>query len=160
MLMASFALGLVLLTMFFDGALEQRDNPNQVLQSQHNSDGSVSIDLQRNRQGHYVLRGLVNGHEVDFLLDTGATDVVIPESLAEEIGLEKLGRGAANTANGTITIYRSRIDTLDIGDIHLRDVSASINPSMGPGTALLGMSALRKVEFSQSGNRLTLRQLP
>jgi aspartyl protease family protein len=157
MLMVSFALGLGLLTYFFQDVLEKQDNPNQALASQINNDGSVSVVLERNRQGHYVLDGQINGVTARFLLDTGATDVVVPAALAETIGLIPGARSMAGTANGNIVVFNTRIDTLEVGDIHLRDISASINPAMSGDTVLLGMSALKRIEFTQSGNRLTLR---
>ncbi len=54
--------------------------------------------------------------------------------------------------------YRTRIDTLRIGDIELRDVDAAIVPGMGGNEVLLGMSALRQLDFTQRGGELVLRQ--
>ena len=52
------------------------------------------------------------------------------------------------------------IAELQIGDILLTGVRASINPAMTGNTVLLGMSALRHVEFTQRGDQLTLRYIP
>ena len=62
--------------------------------------------------------------------------------------------------NGIIQVYSTILDELKIGNILLHDVEASITPSMGGETILLGMSALKQVEFMQRGSNLTLRQLP
>ena len=69
-------------------------------------------------------------------------------------------RMQAMTANGAVTVFRTRIDRLEIGDIVLRDIPASINTSDSFGAILLGMSALGQIEFRQQGNVLTLRHKP
>lgn len=159
MLIAAFAIGLGVLTLFFDNYLGQQSNPNQRPISQVTADGSVEVVLQRNRQGHYVAGGQINNSQATFLLDTGATDVVIPEMLANRAGLQRGAPMQAMTANGVVTVYATRIDELRLGDIQLRDVRASINPAMSGDTVLLGMSALRQVEFTQREGSLTLRQI-
>lgn len=160
MLIASFVLGLGLLTMLFDSMLGRRENPNQNPVSQTGTDGSIVVELQRNRQGHYVVNGEVEGEPAIFLLDTGATDVVLPEELAQSAGLERGSPTRASTANGELVVYAATINELRIGDIELTDVRASINPAMYGNTVLLGMSALRHIEFTQRGDMLTLRYIP
>jgi aspartyl protease family protein len=157
MIVAACVLGMVVLTLIFGDQIHRRDNPNSDPESIA-SDGVTAVTLRQNRAGHYVARGAINGEPVDFLLDTGATDVVVPATLAQELGLEPGARGRAMTANGPVTVYLTRIPHLSIGDIHLYDVRASINPAMGDMDILLGMSALRQVEFIQSGRSLTLRK--
>jgi aspartyl protease family protein len=106
-----------------------------------------------------VTNGFINGEPVTFMLDTGATDVVIPESIAKSLGLNRLAYSEASTANGTIPVYKTRIDQLSIGNIKLYDVPASINPSMtGEQAILLGMSALKQLELIQKNRSLTLIQ--
>ena len=160
MLIASFALGLLGLTFFFDGWLEEQQNPNRNPFSSETSSGIHQVVLQRNRQGHYLTSGQINGVPVTFLLDTGATDVAIPAMIAGKAGLNRGFATRAATANGVITVYSTRIDELIFGNITLHNVNASITPSMGGDTILLGMSALKQLEFSQRGSTLTLRQIP
>lgn len=165
MLIISFALGVGLLTLFFDGMLERQFNPNQRPSTQALSDGGFELILQRNRQGHYVMSGEIAGDAPTpaaaiFLLDTGATDVVVPEELAERAGLRPGQAMRAMTANGVVTVYGTTIPALQLGEITLYDVRASINPAMQGDTVLLGMSALRQVEFSQRADTLTLRLHP
>src|SRR5690606_26237498 len=135
-------------------------NPNQNPTLNLTGMGAIEVILERNRQGHYVMSGAINGVPAEFMLDTGATDVVIPENLARRAGLEYGFRSQALTANGTVAIFNTRISELDLAGITLRDVRASINPSMPDGLVLLGMSALRQVEFLQQGSQLTLRHYP
>lgn len=160
MLILSCALGLISLTWFFDGLLGDQHNPNRDPRYQLSSEGVREVLLERNPQGHYLAGGTVNGQAVTFLLDTGATDVAIPASVAERAGLEAGYASQAATANGIITVYSTRVDELSIGNIVFEDLRASITPSMAGDTILLGMSALQQVEFTQRGNTLTLRQYP
>ncbi len=150
--------GLALLTMFFSGVEKRQYNPNQSPESRADATSS-EVNLKRNRQGHYVASGLINFKEVEFLLDTGATDVVIPQRIARKLGLRRGRANRALTANGAVTVYDTNIDQLSIGDITLYNVRASINPAMRTPSILLGMSALKQVEFIQKGDSLTLRHV-
>lgn len=143
---------------YFFGALSSRQtNPNQELVSR-TQNGAVEVQLEANRQGHYLANGTINGHTVTFFLDTGATMVSVPQRIAEEAGLSRGARGRARTAAGTIDIWRSTIDQLSLGAIKLRNVQATINPAMDMDKVLLGMSVLGEVDFSQESGTLTLRQ--
>lgn len=130
-------------------------NPNQELASQTRN-GTIEIELEANRQGHYVANGQINNHPVTFFLDTGATSVSIPESIAEQAGLEKEYSARSQTAAGTVDVWGTTIETLKLGDIRLHDVSATINPATDMDMVLLGMSALGQVDFSQRAGTLTL----
>ena len=151
---------IVLLVGFFHQQLSHQFNPNQQLQSQTSSPGINEVILEPNRQHHYILNGLINGHSVVFLLDTGATDVVIPQHMAQKLQLKVGRKQYASTANGTISVYSTQLNSIDIGGIVLTNIRASINPAMKEEVILLGMSALREIEFAQRGDTLLLRQLP
>ena len=159
MLIVSFFLGLMALTIFFDGVLQSQSNPNSEPKFNETDNGIREVVLQRNRQGHYVANGTINGVPVTFLLDTGATDVAIPAAIARKAGLKQGYISQAATANGIIQVYSTTLDELQLGNIRLHDIKASITPSMGGETILLGMSALKQVEFTQRGSKLTLRQI-
>jgi len=142
---------------YFTGHIERRHNPNQQVVSSVGEDGVREVVLARNRQGHYVASGTINGHPVVFLVDTGATGVAIPAHLARELQLP-LGRAfVIRTANGDSTSYATRLDSVAIGDIELHDVEAGVATGLRTREVLLGMSFLRHVEFSQRGDTLTLR---
>lgn len=160
MLLAAWVLGLALLTLLFDGELRDMVNPNRDPTGLIAEDGVREVVLQRNAQGHYVANGRINGQPVTFLLDTGATDVAVPEELAQRLNLARGGGGFSQTANGVVAVWRSRLDAVQLGPIQLREVAASIVPGMaGSGPVLLGMSFLKQLEMRQQGNSLTLRQL-
>jgi len=158
MIVASWLLALGLLTLFFNDFLEKQHNPNQDLSTQYNQDGTREVILQRNRGGHYVTNGTINGQPVVFFLDTGATIVSIPEPVARRLNLRRGGEMLANTANGTVTTYSSELDSVAVGEIELHRVRASINPQMRGDEILLGMSFLKHLEFTQRGDTLILRQ--
>ena len=157
---ATWLVLLVLLTWWFSGLLDQQRNPNQSLQTRIDAEGVREVVLQRNRYGHYLSSGHINGAPVEFLLDTGASDVSIPAAIAQALGLQAGAPRYYQTANGTITAYSTRLSELRIGDILLRDVRASINPAMEGDGILLGMSVLKRLEFTQRGDTLILRQYP
>ena len=114
--------------------------------------------LTRNKYGHYVVTGTINQYPVVFLLDTGATHTSIPAHIAEKIGLKRGQTIRVQTANGPATNYATRLDSVSIGDITVHDLPASINPNVSDNEVLLGMSAMKNLEFTQKGNTLTLRQ--
>lgn len=157
MMILAWLVALGLLTAFFANWESNAYNPNQTPISEQTNQQNTVV-LQRNRYHHYVTQGFINTEEVTFLLDTGATDVVIPEKLARRLGLSKGVRQQANTANGIIDVFNTRITQLTIGSITLYDINASINPAMQDDDILLGMSALKNIEFTQRGDQLTLKQ--
>ena len=156
MLILAWAAGLGVLTLLFHKQLAEQLNPNSQPHSQTRGE-RVEVQLQQNRYGHYVTSGLINAQPVVFMLDTGATNVSIPSQLGPTLGL-KPGRSVwVQTANGRLQVARTLIDELQIGGIVLRDVTAHLNPGMMGNEILLGMSALKQVEFAQRGDRLILR---
>nr|VFJ43452.1 MAG: aspartyl protease family protein [Candidatus Kentron sp. FW] len=147
-----------LLTIYFNDWLRDQENPNRQPRGIHTEDGAREVTLLRNRQGHYMVTGTINGHAIPFLLDTGATTVSVPADLAQSLQLPVGPASMAQTANGTITTYHTRLTEVRISNILLRDVRANINPHMHSEAVLLGMSFLKQIEFTQRGDTLTLRQ--
>ncbi len=146
-----------LLTVIFGGWEEGRINPNQQVNSTVIGN-TAEVKLQRNPWGHYLANGTINGGEVTFLVDTGATYVSVPKHIADKLDLKKGTRGYSSTANGTIEIFMTTINQLELGAIDMRDVRATINPHMKEDEILLGMSFLKKLELVQQGDTLLLRQ--
>lgn len=156
MIIVAWIMVLGLFTLYFGGVLDRQHNPNQSVQTRISGEGLAEVVLQRNKFGHYVTSGEVNGYPVEFMLDTGATDVAIPARLADKLGLKRGQATKYRTANGIVTGYRTRLDSVSIGPINLTGVSASINPGMNDMDILLGMSVLKQVEFRQRGDTLIL----
>ena len=158
MMLGAWVVLLGLLYFLFQSVIEGQNNPNRDPAASVGDNGVRQVMLKRNRAGHYVANGAINGFPVTFLLDTGATDVAVPEQLAKKIGLKPGMPFASRTANGIVTSWQTRIDEVRLGNISLTGVSASILPTMQGRQVLLGMSFLKKLEMIQRGNELTLRQ--
>lgn len=157
MLLGAWAAGLLLLALAFDGWLERQRNPNPdpILTSGQN--GVQQVVLRRNRAGHFVASGSINGEPVVFLVDTGATDVALPLPLARRLGLTLRPGRASVTANGVVETWSTRLERVDLGGLQMRQVPASVLPNMPGDAVLLGMSYLRHLELIQRGDTLTLR---
>ena len=156
MVIAAWVILLVLLTIFFNDRLDKQNNPNRQLATVATGN-NPEARLQRNRHGHYVASGAINGQAVEFMLDTGATDVSIPAPIADKLGLKRGRAMTYQTANGAITAWQTTVDTIQLGALQLGPIRASINPRDSSGAVLLGMSFLKHLDFSQQGNTLTLK---
>jgi aspartyl protease family protein len=146
-----------MLFFLFSDVIEKDYNPNQEVSTAINGQQREVI-LKRNRYGHYVTRGQINNQDVTFLLDTGASDISIPDKIAKKLNLPYGQQRRYQTANGVITGYLTRLNQVSIGNIQLRNIRASINPRMNHDEILLGMTFLKNIEFTQRGDTLILRQ--
>lgn len=142
---------------WFDGLLERQRNPNTTLNSTI-ADGMREVRLQRNRAGHYIAGGTINGQEVTFMLDTGATTIAIPGKVAAGLDLPRGQEFKTHTANGIASSFAIRLNHVSIGDIALSNVAAGVSPGLSTDEVLLGMSFLKHIEFTQRGDTLILRQ--
>ncbi len=140
----------------FHGWVAEQNNPNTaaVLRLQRGE-----VTLERSRAGHYLAEGEINGKPATFLLDTGATWVALSARLGRELGLKRGAAVTMRTANGTTVGYQTRLTSVRIGSIELRDVAALISDGIDEDIVLLGMSFLKRVEFVQRDGRLILRTL-
>jgi len=117
--------------------------------------GRAQVELQRDRSGHYLAAGSINGSQVRFLVDTGATDVAVPERLAREIGLEFGPVITVMTAAGPAQAWMTRLDRVSLGDLYLDNVRGTITRG-GMEEVLLGMSFLGHFRLTQQGDRLLI----
>ncbi len=143
-------------TLIFNGILDDFKNPNKALTVSFNDLGQHEVVLDMNRYGHYVATGSVNDTKVNFLLDTGATLVAIPEHIANKIGLEKGREYLSQTANGSSVSYATTLDRVSLGGIVMTNVPASISSGMKFDEILLGMSFLKHLQLTQSARQLTI----
>lgn len=109
--------------------------------------------------GHFLTPGSINGHAVQFMVDTGATDVAMGADEAQRLGIDYrkglLGRGA--TANGIVSVYRVKLASVRIGDVEVHDVDASVLPS-NAGPILLGNSFLTRFQMTRFNDQLVLER--
>ena len=161
MMVVAWIIFLFILFGGFDYLVSKRTNPNQnIVTNEYFLENGLQreIVLQRNAYGHYVTSGTINDYEVAFLLDTGATEIAVPEALANDIGLAKMQRIVVKTANGNTRAYRTRVASVGIGDIKLYDLNATILTNMPGKEILLGMNFLKHLEITQKGKTLTIKQ--
>ena len=159
MYIVAAALLIGLLTMLFSGLLSHRHNPNKNPETTLSESGRQQIHLRRNAEGHYVANGFVNEIDVVFLLDTGATTIAIPLELAPRLGLKPGRQINTLTANGVTNAYLTNIQRVQLGEIVEYDVPAALVPNLPGGQILLGMSFLKRLDFSQRGDTLILESL-
>ena len=119
-----------------------------------------AIEIPRSFDGHFHLTLDVNGVPVDFLVDTGATDVVLTMEDARRVGIDPdnlafLGR--ARTANGEVRTAFATLDSIGVGQITYRNLNASVNAGEMDGS-LLGMTYLGLFDRIEiQGDRMTLQ---
>lgn len=117
------------------------------------------IVVPRSPNGHYYIQTEVNGAPVSFVLDTGATSLVLTKSDAVAAGLDPEGLsyfGRAMTANGEVRTAPVRLDRMSIGPIIDENVSAVVNEGE-MGSSLMGMTYLQKWgRIEIAGDTLTL----
>ena len=104
----------------------------------------TTIVLPRARDGHYYLTLDINNVPVEFVVDTGASQVVLTQDDAKRIGLNPSSLsylGTASTANGTVRTAAVRLDTVSLGAITDTSVRAVVNDGQMFGS-LLGMTYL------------------
>lgn len=122
------------------------------------SSGVSSVTLYANPQGHFISDCTINGAEFKFLLDTGATTVAMNSGDAKFAKIDyKSGTPMqASTANGEVTGYKVKLNSLKIGAITLSQVDATVLEGGSPPIILLGMSALNRLEMKRQDIALTL----
>ena len=144
-------------TVAIDGKRHQLDVGQHYAAPASASKG-LGVTLGANSQGHFLSMGQVNGRTVQFLVDTGATSVSIPSSLADSSGIDyrKGQRVYTQTANGVATAYRIVFDSVTLGDITIYQVDGIVMEGKGMEVALLGMSFLNRMEMRRDGSQMTL----
>lgn len=154
MIVAGWLLLAGLIWLVMDGWLEVRDNPNAYLAEARVAEAVV---LKRNAAGHYVAPGRVNGVEVSFLVDTGATHVALPEAIARRVGAERGLAMRTHTAAGETVAYATRLHSVELGGLVAHEVTGTIVPQMQGHTVLLGMSFLSRFDITLRDGEMLIR---
>jgi aspartyl protease family protein len=115
------------------------------------------VVLKRNRAGHFVSAGAINGVPVRFLVDTGATQIAVPLELARRLDLRLGAPVAVQTAAGPSRGYLTRLESVEVGSIEASNLSAIVAEGLHPDLVLLGMNFLRRIEMVLRGDELILR---
>ena len=122
--------------------------------------GDHELTLSEGAGGHFSVYGAVNGVRIAFLIDTGATDIVLDPSDAKRLGIDldslKFDR-PFGSANGIGYGAKTVVESLAVGPIQLSNVEVSINKAE-MGASLLGMAFLKRLKsYSVSGGKLVLK---
>ena len=117
------------------------------------------VTLVADVRGHFLTQGSINGANVGFLVDTGASTVAMGASLAKRIGIDytKGEPGLSGTANGVVQVRRVRLSRVTLGEITLHNVEGTVLPNDMP-YVLLGMSFLNRMEMRRDGSTMVLTQ--
>jgi len=121
--------------------------------------GENQISLPRAMDGHYYLTAEVNGTPVDFVVDTGATGIVLSQSDAEAAGIKTADLayvGRAQTANGEVRTAPVTLDSIAVGPLYDRQLRATVNGGEME-QSLLGMTYLQRFSSVEiSGGKMVL----
>jgi len=156
--------GVKLISADSKGAVLEIDGKRQTLEmGQHfetasGGEGRNTVTLAPDSRGQYVTDGQVNGGHVRFLVDTGASTILLSAAQASRLGVDWRGgqRATGVVADGRrIPAYLVKLDSVSVGDITLFGVEAMVSETGGE-SALLGMTFLSRTEMRREGQNLTL----
>jgi len=126
------------------------------------SGGQHTMVLSSDRAGHFQVDARVDGRSIDFMVDTGASLVILRESSAAQMQIFPKPAdytARVSTANGTIKAAPTTLDRIEIGDITVFDVQALVLPDEVLGQNLLGVSFLSRLKrYEYANGRMVLEQ--
>lgn len=118
------------------------------------------ISIGRDHRGHFQAHGRVDGRQVSFMVDTGASIIALTERDADRLGVRpsrSAFTAAIQTANGVVRAAPVTLNSVDIGGLVVRDVKAVVVSGRGLTENLLGLSYLTRLKrFEYSNNKLIL----
>jgi len=119
--------------------------------------GGSRIVLPAGSGGHYAGLGTINGHSVQFVIDTGATAVAMGADVAQQLGLDPKDSTpvAAMTANGAVAARKLTLNSVRVGDVTIYNVEAMVVPQSMP-VVLLGNSFLSHFQMHSDASSLVL----
>ncbi|CAN5520373.1 TIGR02281 family clan AA aspartic protease [soil metagenome] len=114
-----------------------------------------TIEIRRGPDGHYHWPGQIDGHPVDFLVDTGATRSAMSRALADQLELKTEGQVQSTTANGVVTGSTARVDLSLRGGVLAERLRIVVLPNLGD-KPLLGMDVLGRLNLHQRNGVLRI----
>lgn len=124
------------------------------------SNSARTVSIGRDHRGHFQANGRVDGRQVSFMVDTGASIIALTERDADRLGVRpsrSAFTAAIQTANGVVRAAPVTLNSVDIGGLVVRDVKAVVVSGGGLTENLLGLSYLTRLKrFEYSNNKLVL----
>lgn len=117
------------------------------------------IVFQRARNNHFYTQATINGKDINFMVDTGASRVVLSAYDAQVLGIDYQTIGTphqTSTANGIAMSYGITLPSITIQGVTLYNISASVSPGLS-GTGLLGQTYLRNFKITVKGDEMILQ---
>lgn len=116
------------------------------------------VRIQSGKGGHYYTPGRINGHAVNFMVDTGATAVAMNLPTAQRLGINyRAGQQVSvSTASGVASGYRVLLDSVRVGAIEVKKVEAIVSMGDFPTDTLLGNSYLDQVDLRRESGVLVM----
>lgn len=121
---------------------------------------SGEVTLPRAPDGHYYITLDIDGQALEFMVDTGATNVVLSRKDAQRLGIDPASLvylGQAQTANGIVRTSRVTLKNVRLGGFAEETLAAYVNDGEMDGS-LLGMDYLGRYRIEITGDRMILRR--
>lgn len=136
-----------------------RVGENPVSVAGRTSGSAPRVSLHAGSGGHFMGTGQFNGVTLPFVVDTGASNVVMSTAQADSIGLNyRAGqRGAVTTANGTVAAWQVSLNSVRLGEVEIFNVAVTVVPAGAP-VVLLGNSFLGRFQMRQENDVLVLEK--
>ena len=131
-----------------------KSEPKMEEDTREPSTSGGTLVIGQGRNGGYFVDGAVNNHYLNFVVDTGATLVTLPQAVATSAGIRCQKNAIMQTGNGTATACTATIQELKFGAFTVRNVEAMIAPNLSQ--PLLGMNVLKRFRVEQDGNEMRL----
>ncbi|RRD68224.1 TIGR02281 family clan AA aspartic protease [Comamonadaceae bacterium OH2310_COT-174] len=125
----------------------------------HVTPGKTALTLSPSANGHYMSEGKINGHAVQFIVDTGASTIALDAKTARRLGIDYERSGQpiqVATANGKAQGWSVRLPTVSIGALTQRNVPATVVQQPMP-FVLLGNSFLNHYQMTRDARSLVLK---
>ena len=110
--------------------------------------------IKQNPNGYYFVEGAINGKTLNFVIDTGASFVSLPDSVAREARISCKKKVDMQTANGSTDACSTTIKKLNFGPFEIKNVMAVIAPKLKQ--PLLGMNVLQQLKIAQEKGEMRL----
>ncbi len=152
-------IGVDSVTLVIDGKSETFMLGAAISSTKKQTNVKKQIKLSRDINGMFYSSGTINKFPVNFLVDTGATNVAINSVLANKIGIDykRFGKATrAKAASGIVPAWKISLTSVSIGEIELKLVDAVVIEGNFPDVSLLGMSFLSRLKMQDDGLLLTL----